>query len=193
MGDTRDAIRRAAWELFVTKGYAETTTNAIAERANVAAGTIFVHASDKVDLLFLVMHDRLAEAVETGFRTLPKGRLLERLLHVFRTLFAMYGEHPDVAAAFIRNFLGARGPNAQRTETLTFGFLHRLALLVADAQATGEVAADLDPGKCAQNLFGLYFMGLMSWLSGHVTIDVALESVLKDALALQIRGFTSRS
>ena len=190
MADTREAIRRAAWELFVEKGYADTTTSAIATRAGVAAGTVFVHASDKADLLFLVMHDRL-EAVEHGFSTLGEGPLLERLLHVFRPLFAMYGEHPEVASAFVRSLPGARGPNALRTETLTFGFLHRLSLLVVDAQNRGEVARDLDPLACARNIFGLYFMALMGWLSGHMPISAALDPVLRQSLALQIRGFSA--
>jgi AcrR family transcriptional regulator len=189
---TRDAIRRAAWDLFVAKGYEATTTGEIAAQAGVAAGTIFVHASDKPDLLFLVMHERLSDAVEAGFASLPKAErapLLERFLHVFRPLFAMYGEHPEVASAFVRSLPGARGPNALRTETLTFGFLHRLALMVSEAQANGEVARDLEPILCAQNVFGLYFMALMSWLSGHTTIDTAFDPLLRNALALQIRGF----
>lgn len=187
--DTRERIRAAAWELFTTVGYDETTTQAIAKRAGIATGTVFVHASDKADLLFLVMHERLATVVEERMSTVPDGPLLDRLLYVFGGLYRMYGEHPGVAAAFVRSFPGATGPNAQRVMTLTFGFLHRVGLLVADAQQRGEVAADIQPMQCAQNLFGLYFMALMTWLSGHVTLENALVPLLRDAIALQIRGF----
>lgn len=187
--DTRERIRAAAWELFSTAGYDATTTQAIAKRAGVAAGTVFVHASDKADLLFLVMHDKLAEVVEDRMSTVPRGRLLERLLYVFGGLYRMYGEHPEVAAAFVRNLPGASGPNAQRMTMLTFGFVHRVSLLVAEAQTSGEVSREVEPLACAQNLFALYFMALMMWLSGHATLDTALVPVLRDAIALQIRGF----
>ena len=187
--ETRERIRVAAWELFSTVGYDATTTQAIAKRAGVAAGTVFVHASDKADLLFLVMHDRLAGAVEEQLSTLPDGPLLDRLLHVFGGLYRMYGEHPGVAAAFVRSYPGASGPNAQRVTTMTFGFLHRIGLLVVDAQARGEVSKEVEPLQCAQNLFGLYFMALMTWLGGYVTLENALVPVLRDAIALQIRGF----
>ena len=186
--DTRELIRAAAWELFTTRGYDATTTQAIAQRAGVATGTVFVHASDKADLLFLVMYDRLAAAVEEGLASLPDGPLLDRLLHVFGRLFRMYGEHPEVAAAFVRNLPGAKGPNAQRSSTVTFGFLHRLSLLVAEAQAKGEVARDVDPLAAAQNIFGLYFMALIAWLNGYATLETALMPMLRDSLALQIRG-----
>lgn len=187
--ETRERIRVAAWELFSTVGYDATTTHAIAKRAGVAAGTVFVHASDKADLLFLVMHEKLAEVVEDRFAALPDGPLLERLLFVFGGLYRMYGEHPGVAAAFVRSLPGAAGPNAQRVTMLTFGFVHRVSLLVAEAQARGEVSREVEPLACAQNLFALYFMALMMWLSGHATLESALVPILRDAIALQIRGF----
>ncbi len=190
--DTRERIRRAAWELFTTKGYEETTTKAVAKRAGVAAGTVFVHASDKADLLFLVMHDRLAGAVDRQLASLPEGPLLARLLHVFSGLFRMYGEHPGVARAFLAAIPGARGPNGQRVDALTFAFLFRIAQLVRDAQEAGELARDVDPQLAARNVFALYYASLLAWLSGYVPLDAALDPGLKDALALQVRGLAKR-
>jgi AcrR family transcriptional regulator len=187
--ETRERIRVAAWELFTTIGYDATTTQAIAKRAGVAAGTVFVHARDKADLLSLVMHERLANVAEDRLATVPDGPLLDRLLYVFGGLFRMYGEHPGVAAAFIRHYPGASGPNAQRVTMLTLSFLHRVGLLVVEAQARGEVSTEVDPLACAQNVFGLYFMALMTWLAGHATLEIALVPVLRDSIALQIRGF----
>ena len=61
--------------------------------------------------------------------------------------------------------------------------------MVSEAQGNGEVAKDLEPILRAQNVFGLYFMALMTWLSGHATIEAALDPLLRTSLALQIRGF----
>lgn len=187
--DKRERIRDAAWELFTTVGYDDTTTKAVAARADVAAGTLFLYASDKRDLLCLVMHDRLAGVVDARFETLPqRAPLLDQLMHIFRGLFQMYGEHPDVGAAFVRHFPGAVGPNAQKVNAITFAFLHRVAQLVRDKQTRGEVGADVDPLQAATNVFSLYFGALISWLSGFVTLDAALDPGLRAALALQIRG-----
>jgi AcrR family transcriptional regulator len=185
---TREQIRAAAWDLFTSKGFDAATTQAIAKRAKVAAGTVFLHASDKADLLFLVMHDRLQEIVDERLASVPRGKLVDRLMHVFSGLFAMYGENPDVAAAFVKHLPGARGPNAQRMWTLTFGFVHRMGMLVAEGQSTGEIARDIEPFGAAQNVFALYFAALMSWLNGHVTLEAALDPLLRNALALQVRG-----
>ena len=110
-------------------------------------------------------------------------------MFVFRGIFEMYGEHPKIGAAFVRHFPGANGPNAQRVHNLTFGFLHRVGLLVTESQARGEVARDLNPLACAQNVFALYFMALLGWLSGHFTLETALDPMLRSSLELQIRGF----
>lgn len=190
--ETREQIRAAAWDLFTTKGFDATTTQAIAKRAKVAAGTVFVHASDKADLLFLVMHDRLVDVVEERLASVPRGALVDRLMHVFRGLFEMYGQHPDVAAAFVKHLPGAKGPNAQRMWTMTFGFVHRVGMLVAEGQAKGELDADIEPFAAAQNVFALYFAALMSWLNGHVTLDAALDPLLRNALTLQVRGLRAR-
>ncbi|MBX3251645.1 MAG: TetR/AcrR family transcriptional regulator [Myxococcales bacterium] len=187
--DTRAKIRAAAYELFAANGFDETPASAIARRAGVAEGTIFTHASDKPDLLFLVMHDRLQRAVEERWATLPDGPLLDRLMHLFAGLFRMYGEHPALAAAFIRHLPGAKGPNAREVDALTLGFLHRLAQLITEARETGEVSAEVAPLRCAHNIFGLYFMALLGWVGGHMSLEIALEPVLRDSLALQIRGF----
>jgi AcrR family transcriptional regulator len=187
--DKRERIQRAAWELFTTVGYEETTTKQVAARADVAAGTLFLYARDKPDLLCLVMHDRIAATVDARFETLPRsGTLLEQLMHVFRGLFAMYGEHPALASAFLRFYPGSEGPNGQRVSALTFAFLHRIAQLVQDRKARGEIGAHVEPLQAASNVFWLYYGALMAWISGFVSLETALDPGLRGALALQIRG-----
>lgn len=188
MLDKRERIRAAAWHLFSTEGFESTTTKAIAERAGVATGTLFLYASDKDDLLFLVMNRRISDAVEAGFATLPRGPLLEQLMHLFGELFAMYRDHPEVAKHFVRAFPGASGPNAQEMNAITFAFLHRVAELVRAAQTQGEAARDVAPEQLAQNVFAMYYFALLSWVGGYATIETALDPGLKGALALQLRA-----
>jgi AcrR family transcriptional regulator len=63
---TRDAIARAALELFVERGYAATTLAEIAEAAGVSTRTIFAYFPGKEDILFCdfeAMNDALAETL----------------------------------------------------------------------------------------------------------------------------------
>jgi AcrR family transcriptional regulator len=190
---TRERVRKAALELFVRDGFDATTTKAIAARAGVASGTVFVHAPDKEDLLCLVMHDELEATIEQQLATVPSGApLLEQLLHVFGGFYRMYARFPGVAGAFVKALPGARGPNGQRVGALTFAFLHRLAALVREHQERGAIAEDVEPLVLAQNAFALYFFALMGWLSGYSTLETALDPHLRMALALQLRGLEPR-
>src|SRR5262245_20129304 len=93
--DKRARIRDAAWKLFVADGYDATTTRAIAAEAGVGTGTLFLYADDKADLLFLVFHDRLQDAVARGRASLNRSApLIDQILQVFAAVFAMYGETP---------------------------------------------------------------------------------------------------
>ncbi|AKT36397.1 TetR/AcrR family transcriptional regulator [Chondromyces crocatus] len=188
--DKRERIQKAAWDLFSTAGYEATTTKQVAEAAQVATGTLFLYARDKPDLICMVMHDRLAAAVDGRFQTLPRpASLLDQLMYLFRGLFEMYGEHPRVSLAFVQHYPGADGPNGQQLTALTAKFLSLISQLVVDRQARGEVGAEVDPRQAATNIFSLYYGALMSWMTGARSLPEALDPGLRSALALQIRGF----
>lgn len=191
--DKRARLKGAAWELFTTKGFEATTTKEIAARAGVASGTLFLYARDKADLLFLVLHDRLAHAVDEGMRTLPSdASLLDQFMHLFAGFFHVYAEAPDVARVFVKELPGADGPNAAQTHALTMALLSHLAGLVQRAQARGEIAPDVPSMLLANNAFGLYFMALSTWLMKTTTLETALDPFLRSSLALQLRGLGPR-
>ena len=81
-------IREAARELFVQKGFDETTTREIAIRAGVGIGTVFTYAENKRDLLFLVANDDLDEVTRKAEASVNEdAACMENLLVVFRQPF----------------------------------------------------------------------------------------------------------
>lgn len=186
--EKRARLRQAAERLFRKRGYEHTTTREIADEAGIAAGTLFLYARDKQDLLFLVMHEHLRRAVDEAFATLPrKATLRAALRHVFTRLYAMYGRQHALARHFVMSLPGADGPNALEVNALTFAFLQRLATLVEAAQRRGEVRADLEPLAVANISFELYFTSLLRWLSGLATLE-QLPDVTSASLQLLFDG-----
>lgn len=192
--DKQERIQEAALTLFIEKGFENTTTRSVAEKAGVGSGTLFLYASDKTDLLCMVMYERLAAATDRGFATIPaRAPLLDQLIHVFVSLFQMYGSLPhEMAAAFVRVLPGARGPNADRVNALTFAFHARLASFLRDAQDRGDIAEGILLPVAAANLFAVYFMSLLGWIAGMRSLPNANDSMLRDAFALQIQGLSPR-
>jgi AcrR family transcriptional regulator len=100
--ETRDRIVLAAFELFQTRGYDETTLSQIADRAQVAVRTVSNYFPQKVDLLVAYRQDMLSAFEESLRRNRnhdpirrirsallssarenqrhPNGRLAQRLL-----------------------------------------------------------------------------------------------------------------
>jgi AcrR family transcriptional regulator len=61
-----DRITAAARELFAEHGIDEVTTQQIAEKADIGAGTLFLYAKSKGELLLLVQNSAYADALAKG-------------------------------------------------------------------------------------------------------------------------------
>lgn len=69
-GDTRNRIARSALTLFVEQGVEVTTTRQIAERADVAEGTLYRYFESKEGLafeLYLEQHHRIGRALRDAY------------------------------------------------------------------------------------------------------------------------------
>lgn len=191
-----ERIRQAALALFAEKGFAQATTREIAARAGVGAGTLFLYARTKEELLRRVFADRVEAVQAERFSTLPAEEpLLVQLLHVFEGLFAFYGEDLALSRTLLRELLffeepqepGSRGKVGELEQV----FLGRLGGLVVQAQARGEVAAEVMPQVATFNFFSAYLLTLMGWLAGAFGPGESWRPVLEGALALQLRGLTA--
>jgi len=172
---TREALTRAALELFVERGYDETTLAEIAEAAGVSTRTIFAYFSGKEDILFSTLQTvldalgrTLAERPE-GVDTLTALRefilssahekteldcKLGELVAADPTLSshkrARVGQLQEVLAAAIADDLGV-GPNDLRPHvaaaslTAAFEMLERQDRGHSIVPTNEEIAAAIDP------------------------------------------------
>ena len=189
----RGRIVAAAWELFREKGFEAATTREIAERAEVGAGTLFVYAKSKADLLVLVYWEAIRDTVERAFTTLPQGgTLADELMHVFTRLFDMYARDVELSRAYIRELLFGQAAAREEMDELTRRFFRTAAERAAAARLRGEVGDHFDPAAAAQNFFSLYFFALTVWLGGWAEKRATLAS-LRAAVELQIEGLRPRA
>lgn len=189
----RERIVEAAWELFRERGFDAATMREIAERADVGAGTVFVYARSKSDLLVLVYWEAIRETVRKAFTSLPKGgTLADELTHVFTKLFDMYARDTELSRAYVREVIFRPGPARQEMDELTVLFFRTAAERMESARARGEVGDHFDPVGAAQNFFGLYFFALTAWLGGWVNKKEALAS-LRASVELQVEGLRPKA
>jgi AcrR family transcriptional regulator len=70
---TREAIARAAHQLFVERGFQATTLPDIAEAADVSTRTIFAYFPSKEDILFSEL-DEMKDALARAVAERPEGQ-----------------------------------------------------------------------------------------------------------------------
>src|SRR6185437_16675130 len=85
--DKLERIRKAAAALFKKQGFEATTTQAVADAADIGSGTLFFYAKTKEDLLGIVMSGDLIEIVgDVAHKPPGDAGLPEQAMHLFAAL-----------------------------------------------------------------------------------------------------------
>jgi AcrR family transcriptional regulator len=179
----------AAKSLFSEKGYDQTTTQQIAERADIGSGTLFLYAKSKEDLLILIFKDEMIAMSQSAFKALPTDPpVLDQLMTVFEIMMDYHGRDEALSRVLIKEI--SMPANLERNEDIQA--LMRVVYcgiggLVANGQRNGEIRQDIDTMLAAEGLFASYYLGLRSWLSG-ATPRPLFRARLRKGLALFIKG-----
>jgi AcrR family transcriptional regulator len=158
--ETRQSLLQAALTLFHEKGYEDTTVEEITERADVAKGTFFNYFPSKEALLgdvalMRVEQLRAALDISKGAPVSPVSRikLLTRLLH------EQHAQDIRLARQAFATRLCDPPPPPKEARHRLFGFLTDL---VSEAQACGEIRADVDAGLVSDLLRLSYFRQMVA-------------------------------
>jgi AcrR family transcriptional regulator len=187
-------IKSAARELFVSKGYDDTTTREIALRAGVGMGTVFTYADNKRDLLFLIANEDLAEAERRAKGDLsPDASMLQNLTTIFRDHYEYFAQQPELSKLMLREMLFYdSGEQANRFKVTREHFLALIVESVGFAVKRGEIAPHEDPRFIGWVVFCLYQVEIRRWLAeGNLDASAGIAS-LERAIRLLISGLSPR-
>ena len=152
MTTTYDRLVESTQELLWERGYVGTSPKAIQRRAGAGQGSMYHHFAGKPDLALAAVRrsaEQLREKAEAQFSA--PGSALERVTaYLRREREVLRGcpigrltQDPDVVAS----------PDLRQPLAETFDWLRgRLADLLAEGQAAGELDADLDPVDTASTV-----------------------------------------
>lgn len=150
-------IRRAAKDIFLAKGYEDTTLREIAAAADVAFGTLFLYAKNKQDLLLLLFDEELPDLGRRAFdEAKPELAFVDQLTAFFAEFYAFFSKTPALSRDMMREITFTGGIVSARIWDGVEETEAHLARLVARAQADGRVSANVAPQLAAHVLFGLY-------------------------------------
>jgi AcrR family transcriptional regulator len=182
-----ERIKRAARKLFGRKGFEATTTREIAAAADIGAGTLFLYAGTKEDLLVLIFREEVGRVVHDAFATMPSRPLLDQVLHLFGSMIALHERDRGLARVFVRELPFVEDRRHGVAELMA-SMLAGIANLIEQAKLRGDLRAEVPAARLAHNLFGLYFSHLQRWLGGDPITSRQRDESLRAALKLQLDG-----
>ena len=188
--DKLHRIKVAARELFVTKGFDDTTTREIALRAGVGIGTVFIYADNKRDLLFLVANDELAATTskaEAG--VMDDASCLQNLLTVFRHHYEFFGRQPELSRLMLREMtFYESGRQADRFQATRERVIKLVGAVMKRALDRGMIQSSEDSSFIGWVAFCIFQVELRRWLmTKELDIDRGIAA-LQRALQLFVQG-----
>ena len=155
--ETGRRIFAAACALFEELGYAETTIDAIAQRAGVAKGTFFVHFATKDAVITKLVGTQTRKALEARAAALATDGPLAALRATVMTLGSQAGASRRLSRAVIAGTL-EKQPIGDDSVRL---FAEVQSHMLADARAAGVA----DPKMLAHALMTSYLGAVLNFIT----------------------------
>ncbi len=164
---TRQAILRAALELFASQGFYRTTTKAISRKAGIAEGTLFNYFKTKEDLALYFFERELDDVIQWYKHDprIQKAALPEQLfaiIHRFLERLEPYEEF--IGAVYLRALAPTSklSPWSLQTKERSLRYLRFIRDILASAEQDGKIPKVGDFGVHA---FGLFHLAMLThWL-----------------------------
>jgi AcrR family transcriptional regulator len=188
--DKQTRIHAAAAALFAERGYSAVTTQDIADRADVAIGTLFRYAASKAELLLMVFNDDWRRSLEPH-PAAPGSDPRTRIMALLGPLVAAGARHRENTAVYQREILfGEPGP--YRSEALALVDQLEEAIGTALQSFDGTPGAErLRPGTdatlAARSVFSVLHMELIRSSIGR-SAAADLHRVLSAEIDLVLHG-----
>jgi AcrR family transcriptional regulator len=185
---TRERLLRSAQELIEDGGYGAASVAAIAERAGVAAGTLYRHFDSKEEL-FVEVFRAVCSGEERAMRgaasEMESGSAVARLEEVLGTFAERALRNPRLAWALIAE------PVEPRVDAERLAYRERYAAVIAEALRAGIAAGEL-PSQNVELTAAALVGGCGEALVGPLS-PVALARPSSEEVVGALRTFVRRA
>jgi TetR/AcrR family transcriptional regulator len=172
----RERIAEVARQLFAQKGINDVTTQEVAQRADIATGTLFLYAKTKGELLLLAQNASYLEAHRAGLSAAAKiSDPVAAILAVMKPIIICNREHVENGRTYLLEVFFGAATDSYRQEALE--------LMTGTAMAVSEIASrakrdDVQDGHTLANVaMGIMFLTLSSPFNVSHTVDELLAEI----------------
>jgi AcrR family transcriptional regulator len=182
-----DRIMDAARELFAQHGVDEVTTQQIAEKADIGAGTLFLYAKTKGELLLLVQNDAYAKALDQGQKDAAReSGAAEAVLALTSPIVVCNRAQIDNGRTYLREMLFGDPTEPARREAL------EIVARTEEAVATTlQRTAGLE-GVRAATTARIISAAMYVSMASSLNVEAGVDQII-DEIAQQIRVLLATS
>jgi TetR/AcrR family fatty acid metabolism transcriptional regulator len=175
--DKRDAILRAATDVFARHGFFQSQVADVARAAGVAAGTVYLYFRSKDDLLVSIFERTMREAIDEG-RAALEGLTdpRERLERLARMHLERLGRDRELAVVFQVELRQSTKFMERFSSTFLRDYIGMLRETIAAGQEAGLFRADVNPTTAAKVLFGALDEMATNWILSKRRYSLAAEA-----------------
>ena len=164
-GPKRDAILRAATDVFAESGYFNAQVADVARAAGVAAGTVYLYFRSKDDLLASIFERSMRDAIAEGRAMAGEVRDPRERLRRFATLhLGRLGRDRNLAVVFQVELRQSTKFMETFSSTLLRDYLGLIRDAIADGQRAGMFRADIKATVAAKVFFGALDEMATNWI-----------------------------
>src|SRR6476619_2298991 len=190
-GPKRDAILRAAIDVFAERGYFNAQVADVARAAGVAAGTVYLYFKSKDDLLVSIFDRSMREGLTLGREAVADlDDPRERLRRLARGHLARLGGDRNLAIVFQVELRQSTKFMERFSATLLRDYLGLIREAVADGQRAGLFRTDIKATVAAKIFFGALDEMATKWILRRPSY--ALEADADTVVELFLNGARAR-
>ncbi|GAA3870549.1 hypothetical protein GCM10022381_12150 [Leifsonia kafniensis] len=171
-----ERIIAAASELFAEQGVDEVTTQQIADKADIGAGTLFLYAKTKGELLLLVQNAHYATALANGQAAAEKTPgVLGATLAIIRPVVNCNRVHVDNGRTYLREMVFGDPREPHHAEALKI--VAQTEQAVAGILSRDEAITDADAATLARVVSSIMFLTMASAVNPHTGTEEIIENI----------------
>lgn len=182
-----DRITAAARELFAERGVDEVTTQEIADRADIGAGTLFLYVKNKGELLLLVQNATYTEALARGTSAaehLPD--ILDAVMAIVGSIVECNRKQVDNGRTYLREIVFGDSGEPHHHDALVLTLQTEAA--IAHVLQRDQRTSPADAATLAHIVSAIMFVTMAATINITHPIDEIVQQISDQIRVLLDRG-----
>jgi AcrR family transcriptional regulator len=171
-----ERITAAARELFAERGVDEVTTQEVADKADIGAGTLFLYAKTKGELLLLVQNSTYADALAQGksaAESIPD--LLDAVMAIVRPVVECNRKQIDNGRTYLREIVFGDPEEPHHRDAL--GLTMQTEKAIADVLQRNKRTTAGDAATLAHVVSAIMFVSMATTINIANPVDDIVQEI----------------